>query len=402
MYLEVKRSSSHGSSSSLLLPSGYDVLGSSSYSKTNVMYSRNRKANIALVVSILTLCTVCLVHAFFVLKGLITRVSQDEHVSHVVSDHGPHSRITPVKLESESSFRSTIRLCLPNLSKKCQTYIPEDRQRVAILAPKGEFGNWIFKWASKVVDTKLASTAKMDLQLVSNVPPYGYGKTHGWTKLIRILPRSLMLGAADALRGSLLLGQAQDSLTLRDLKATLRQLLRYHCRISHLAAHTAVLTFDMDLMSRAPYTASESILSFLNITAIDHGEVEDADMEQKESSDDRGRYFMREQDIMAKSNNVEAYAASLLTWIEQHEQVDIQKELNAVLQEELEISKNFTKWPCESFWTTGDGPNHIDMSAFSERVAHSLAPNCKAPFTSCGVKKDQCEQDGDPFCKTKP
>jgi hypothetical protein len=399
MYLEAKRSSSHGSSSSLHLPSGYDMLVSSSRSKPYYLHSPNRKANIALLVIIVTLCLACLAHASFVLWGQITRVAQYEHLSHVVAEHGPHSRITPVKLEAEPYFRSTVRLCMPNLSKKCQTYMPEDRQRVAILAPKGDFGNWIFKWASKVIDTKLGSTTNMDIQLVSHVPPYGYGKTHGWTKIIRILPRSLMLGAADAIRGSLLLGQTQDSLTLRDLKATLRQLLRYHCRISHLAAHTAVLTFDMDLMSRAPYTASESILSFLNITAIDHGEVEDPDIEQKESSDDRGRYFMREQDIIAKSNDVESYAASLLTWIEQHEQVSITKELDIVLREELEISKNFTKWPCESFWTSGDGPNNLALSPFSERVAHSLAPNCKAPFTSCGVKKDQCEQDGDPFCK---
>jgi hypothetical protein len=404
MYLNSKGSS--GTNSSLLVPAGYDT---SHTTTTTVPTKRrttahpssvpNRKANIALIVILLGLSTACLVHAWYVLGHQVERSNKSEHNLHVMADHEPKERVTPVKLSLEEQFRKTVKSCIPTLNKKCQTYIPKDTPRVAILAPPGDFGDWIFQWASKVVDTKMGSTAKMDLQLISHVPPYGYGKTHGWTKLVRVLPRSLMLGAADAIRGSLLLGQTQHDLTLNDLKAATRQLLRYQCRISHLAAHTAVLTLEMDTLARVPYIAGEGLLNFLNITAISHGEMEDPDMERKEDSDDVGRYFMRAQDVIARSNHVESFAASLLTWIEQHEQRNVKQELDQVLQDELMLSANFSKWPCDSFWTTGDGIDGLQLSAFGRRLAQSLAPDCNAPYTSCGVKKDRCEQDGDALCK---
>jgi hypothetical protein len=209
-----------------------------------------------------------------------------------------------------------------------------------------------------------------------------------------------MLGAADAIRGSLKLGQTQNELTLRDLKAALRQLLRYHCRISHLAAHTAVLTLEMDLLASAPYVASEGVLNFLNITAVQHGEREDEDVDAQEDSDDLGKYYTtREQDVLAMSSHVQAFASSLLTWIERHEQVNIQEQLQDVLEEELLLSKNFTKWPCGSMWTTGDGPHGTDLSPFARRLAQSLAPDCNGKYTSCPVKGDRCEQVGDVRCK---
>ena len=391
---------------SLAVPSGYseyDVSYSGSKQRSTLSKPKgqvlNRKANTALVVILFGLSAACLFHVWYVLRNQLEDSARSEHDLHVMEEHELKALVEPVKLEWENSFRGTVKSCLPTLNKMCQTYIPKDIPRVAILAPPGDFGNWIFKWAAAVIDTKLGSTAKMDLQLISHVPPYGYGKTHGWTKLIRIIPRTLMLGAADAIRGSLQLGQTQRDLTLRDLKAALRQVVRYHCRVSHLAAHTAVLSLDMSTLAQVPYVASEGLLRFLNITAIEHGEMEDPDMEVKEDSHDVGKFFEREQDIIAMSNNFESFAASLLTWIEQHEEVSVKEELDLVLKEELTKSTNFSKWPCESLWTTGDGPNGLDLSPFGRRLAQSLAPDCDAPFTACSVKKDRCEQSGDAFCK---
>ena len=400
MYLYAKGAGT--GSHPLSVPSGYSEYDASNDRSKQVTRSTqviNRKANIALMVILLGLCAACLFHLWFVLGRQLEGSAKTEHDMHVMEEHELKAPVEVVKLDWEDSFRGSVKTCLPTLNKMCQTYIANGIPRVAILAPPGDFGDWIFKWASKVVDTKLGSTAKMDLQLVSHVPPYGYGKTHGWTKLIRILPRTLMLGAADAIRGSLQLGQTQRDLTLRDLKAALRQVVRYHCRISHLAAHTAVLTLDMNSLAQVPYVASEGLLMFLNITAIDHGEMEDPDMEQKEDSHDAGRFFQREQDIIATSNNFESFAASLLTWIERHEEVNVKDELDLVLKEELTRSTNFSTWPCESLWTTGDGPNGLDLSPFGRRLAQSLAPDCDAPFTTCSVKKDRCEQAGDVFCK---
>jgi hypothetical protein len=401
--------SASNSRSNLMIPSGYDAnsksaLTSRSRHAANMkMTKSNRRANAALIVIILCLSLASLLHAGLVVSRQMKALDDTEHVQDVIYNHEPRDKaVAPKKLPLEAQvFSRTVKSCLPNLNSKCQTYVHENNiPRVAILAPPGDFGDWIFRWASKVVDTRLGSTVKMDMQLVSSVPPYGYGKTHGWTKIIRILPRSLMLGAADAIRGSLKLGQTQNELTLRDLKAALRQLLRYHCRISHLAAHTAVLTLEMDILASTPYVATEVVLNFLNITAVQHGEREEDDIDVLEDSDDLGKYYTtREQDVVAMSNHVQAFASSLLTWIERHEQVNVQEQLQDVLKEELLLSKNFTKWPCGSMWTTGDGPQGTDLSPFARKLAQSLAPNCNGKYTSCPVKGDRCEEAGDVLCK---
>ena len=406
-----KRSRHQPRNQPLLIPAGFDMAmagppSSSSRIRAPKQQQQqqqlNRKANVALVAILVGLSAACLFHAWYFLEHQMAYADKNEHDMAVVANHEPKERVAPVKLELEAAFRKTVKCCIPTLSKKCQTYIPANGiPRVAILAPPGDFGDWIFKWALKVLDTKLGKSAKMDLQLISHVPPYGYGKSHGWTKIIRILPRSLMLGAADAIRGSLKLGQTQHDLTLRDLKAALRQFVRYHCRVSHLAAHTAVLLMEMDTLSFAPHVASEGLLNFLNISAISRGEMEDPDIDRMEESDDIGNYMLEEQDIIATSNNVQSFAASLLTWIEQHEQVNVKEELDKVLLDELQLSNDFSKWPCESLWTTGDGPNGLDLSVHGQRLAQSLAPDCNAPYTECSVKKDRCEQVGDAFCKKK-
>jgi hypothetical protein len=425
---------------------------------------RDRRNEIVLVVIVMGLCIACLLHGWYVHTTVIQDSAQREHDLQVVLDQVPKvgrrkkhgdtpkkslgsssnqgaERISsndeeeqeveeqfsissthsgPSHLPLESIFRRSIRSCLPNINLQCQTYVPhhlDDKKqsssssaRVALLAPPGDLGDWIFRWVSQLVDSiptsYLGDHVQMDLQRVTHVPPYGYAETHGWTKVLRVLPRSLLLGAADAIRGTLVLGQTQQSLSLRDLKMALRQILRYHCRISDLATHTAVLTFDMDTLVETPYVARQAVLRFLNVTAVERGEMlpihrHDDLLVDEEGADEssQGIQVMNEQDVMATSTNVESYAMSLLTWIEQHEQIDVIHELNRVLRHELELSANFTKWPCESFWSTGDGPHGLDLSDFGRRLAESLAPDCESQFSKCIIQKDHCEHVGDPLCK---
>jgi hypothetical protein len=156
----------------------------------------------------------------------------------------------------------------------------------------------------------------------------------------------------------------------------------------------------MDLLALTPYIASDGVLNFLNITAVLHGEAEQEGIDEIEDSDDESRMSaLRDDEIIAMSNNLQSYAASLLTWVARHEHVDVKKTLNAVLKEELELSSNFTKWPCESFWTSGEGPSKTELSDFSRRLAASLSPDCNAKYSSCSVKRDKCEHAGDPVCK---
>ena len=77
---------------------------------------------------------------------------------------------------------------------------------------------------------------------------------------------------------------------------------------------------------------------------------------------------------------------------------DILKILDAVLLDEMKISKNLTAWPCESFWTVGEPDNRLEISPIIRSISKAMSPNCDAPHTSCFVKRDKCEFNGDGKC----
>ena len=301
----------------------------------------------------------------------------------------PVQKILTVALSSENTFLSTIRSCIPANNTKCMQYIPPgtNAQRIAVLVPPGEFGRWMISWIVRTVWETFGHEQSEKLQLIpiSHIPPYGYGKTHGWTKMIRILPSSLMLGAADAIRSSLDLNQSQTDITLDDLKSSFRMLIRWHCRISHVAAHTSVLTLDMKDFNIDPLVAAKKLVKFVNPSSTDV--TQEAELVDITADDDEsGNGFL-----------VNGYATGLLTWVQQSSERNVVKELDEVLNEELKLSDNLSAWPCESLWSTGEGGGK--PSPMASKLAAKLSPNCTADYTTCVVKKDRCEQAADPICK---
>ena len=387
----------------------------------------NRQADLALVVVLVFLSFISIAHCLYATQRLLSLQNYHTHMDRVMGHHMPHSPVAVDTLPLESRFRQTVRTCIPTLSPhKCPEPI-HDVHNVALVAPPGEFSQWIFDWAQGVIqDSELGLTTHMHISLVSHVPPLAVH--HGYTKVIRILPQSLLLGAADALRGTLELGKTPQVLRLADLKASLLLLLRYHCRISQMALHTPVLTLDMNTVARAPRIAREGLLNFLNITARDHGEwsltkLEKIEQEDQANSRDTAglfeKYREKDMELLESSQSLQSYASSLLTWISKNEHVQIQTELNKVLQDELESSDDFSR--CHSFW------NITDMSVFSRILAMSLAPDCtttagaittttiadggvgggglrdtsKRPSV-CTHPRDLCEEKGDAICKGRP
>ena len=73
------------------------------------------------------------------------------------------------------------------------------------------------------------------------------------------------------------------------------------------------------------------------------------------------------------------------------------EDLKEVLQNELDSTDNLKKWPCKSLWDL-EGLQE-DGSDVTSRMAKKLVPDCSAPFTTCGVKRDRCEERGDVLCK---
>eukprot|EP00539_Tryblionella_compressa_P018495 CAMPEP_0178876318 /NCGR_PEP_ID=MMETSP0747-20121128/10230_1 /TAXON_ID=913974 /ORGANISM="Nitzschia punctata, Strain CCMP561" /LENGTH=120 /DNA_ID=CAMNT_0020543865 /DNA_START=121 /DNA_END=486 /DNA_ORIENTATION=- len=77
---------------------------------------------------------------------------------------------------------------------------------------------------------------------------------------------------------------------------------------------------------------------------------------------------------------------------------DVLRILDDVLLDEMKLSKNLTAWPCESFWTVGEPGNRLQLSPVISRISKAMSPNCSANFTSCFVKRDKCEFNGDGKC----
>lgn len=212
------------------------------------------------------------------------------------------------------------------------------------------------------------------------------------------MPQPLILGATSALIANMEVGQTLHSITVDDLRASLRQQIRYHCRASHVAAHTALWSIDLKtLFDLSIDDLIQQIQIFLGLEKDDfHDEIK----ESKHGAAEDG--LVPPENMESLISVMSSKGASLLTHAQIALQGSILKELDDVLMEEMRISKNLTAWPCESLWTVGDrAKDPLEISPLVARIAQSMSPNCTAPFTSCFVKRDLCEAKGDGQCRGK-
>jgi hypothetical protein len=297
------------------------------------------------------------------------------------------------ELKHEKQFHDSIRSCLPANEKKCKTYIPDAAsgskrvQRVALIALPGDVRSSLALRLDhlKQLHNERATEAdpEIDVILRASVPPYGYGKTHGLTRIVRIHPRPLALEATTALQSALdsSEGMVMTSITLADLKAALRLVLRFHCRLSHVSAHTAILSLQMnDLRSDGGSVATKQLQAFVS-PASEEGTALNHQYEQPIAS-------------------AEGFASQLLSHLQKEYGVDVWKVMDDVLVDELNKTKNFSAWPCLSFWAVGDEPNVFDLSPIVQRIARAVSPDClNDALANCWVGRDKCEAHGDGPCQ---
>jgi hypothetical protein len=178
-------------------------------------------------------------------------------------------RLVVKELEHEYIFRETIKSCLKS---NCKRFIPEvdgeSRQRVAFVTPPGlaPLSKTIYSLMESITHQRNRDDptgATIDLIERSSVPPYGYGKTHGLTAIVRLIPHPLLLEVIGALQGVLKPGESHHAITLQDIKAGLRQILRYHCRLSAVAAHTALLSVSYTSLSTSLAAVTTLVQDFL-------------------------------------------------------------------------------------------------------------------------------------------
>jgi hypothetical protein len=242
--------------------------------------------------------------------------------------------------------------------------------------------------------------------------PYGYGKNHGYTRIIRIVPQPLLLGATDTLRAALQSSSSlsMNEITLNDLKAALRQQIRYHCRLNHVAAHTAMWTIGVEdfVEIERPWLV-ETAQGFFGLDSDQEDLFNEVNAEYEsagaDDDDESNHGFIEgedDDDSLAKLSQIYAEGSRVMGLLQikvKNATNDIFKILDDVLLDEMRLSKNLTAWPCESFWTVGEPGNRLEISPIISSISKAMSPNCTAPHTSCFVKKDKCEARGDGKCK---
>lgn len=241
--------------------------------------------------------------------------------------------------------------------------------------------------------------------------PYGYGKTHGYTRIIRTPPQPLLIGATDTLKTAAQSSSPPMSLsdiTLNDLKASLRQQIRYHCRLNHVAAHTAMWTLGMeDFADTGKDWLVEKAQEFLGLD-LDQDDLVNqvvAEYDKLDTGDEKATEDEEEDNALDILNHMYLDGAKLMNLVRIRKTMKkktpsfIMKELDDVLMDEMKISRNLTKWPCESFWTVGEPGNRLQLSPIIRSIAKAISPDCKAPHTSCFVRRDKCEAKGDGECR---
>jgi hypothetical protein len=218
--------------------------------------------------------------------------------------------------------------------------------------------------------------------------------------------------------------------TMADVMMTTRQILRWQCRVSHIAAHTAVLSIPMvdffmdndksgddddavDIASSSTSSGKsyDAILqAFVQSCPLDTPETEkELAQRRQEEEDQQHEETVRTRDDDNDDEHTQdddRLGMAEATWSDARHRillhlggvVKVVKVMDDVLLDELDRSKNFTKWPCLSFWGTDTDP---PLSATSRRLAQALSPDCEGgdPYANCFVARDRCESRGDAACR---
>lgn len=303
-------------------------------------------------------------------------------------------------LINENRFINTLKSC-PDVKKcghhKVSTNNDKNKiqmvQRVAIISPPSVTYDMLvstiesallvyYNFDSKTMDTEI------EVISTSHVPPYGYGSNHGYTKIIRVISGSLLVDMM-----SWWVKTSNGSWDIETLQQALMLIIRWHCRLSHVAAHTTM--YNLNISSNNILQEVKNVFKLI----VDDPEQELSDATEKRLKEERLQKAYR----TIEDSNFDLLVPSLLT--DTNKEIhklfldsDNHKILSQVLLKELEATNDLKKWPCLSFWDTSSNDNK-NIAPFAKQLAQQFIPDCSAPFTKCGVKRDRCEVKGDAECK---
>lgn len=170
-------------------------------------------------------------------------------------DNSQFSRLRKAK----ENFERTIRSCLGSYCMDERFPDPNNLegdkiQRIGILSPDNRFDWQKFADSVQLLDVK-RNGAKPRVIASTHVPAYGYGRNHGWSKIVRIVD-DIDIQAYLLLKHNKVNDHFMDLFGVQvsyvwnlilicfvnHILSQIRQLLRWHCRLNHVAAHTSMLT----------------------------------------------------------------------------------------------------------------------------------------------------------------
>ena len=309
--------------------------------------------------------------------------------------------------------------------RECLRHVPiikgslegqQQKPRIGILFPPGAISYRAANWISSMLEST-SQAAKMDINVIvtSQVPVYGYGKSHGFTKLIRLNALPLSLGALDSYVYSKIGAEGGDNGVEQLLKLfhpaslpsskpvnieKIMQLnMRWQCRLSHVSAHTSMLTLLLDDLLQDPKAVLEEILQFVwrddwqwqgKSDGRQHSNTADLDLKASSLIQRDMKSKLSELSELLKISSLVVGKAVAL--VEQDH--SFRKDNQEAFADEMRRSKDMTSWPCPSFWEGVNGDETLTS------IASQMVPNCRDddPFVNCSVNRDRCEVKRDPVC----
>lgn len=318
-------------------------------------------------------------------KPITTLKHQSEEALQLL-DNG---KIRPMSSDSErlSKYRSIIsKECFPGRddaqgeinpttkkNRECLRFVPKDsKPRIGILITPGFIANALGSWIkTALVYLSGLSGNEIEIVITHHVPKYGYGKSHGWSKLIRVNTESLALMDTflyEKLRESSeeatveVLERSNSFKTIPiptkpELQSMLKLLLRWQCRISHVTAHTSLISISLHGILKDPVKVIEKIYQFVfennwewgGKAAMPWKDIDPMneamnfiDSEKTHTPD--SSYLRRAIEEVVLVRGVAEDFLGNLNGNTTH--LDIE----AAFNEEMILSKDLTVWPCPSFW----------------------------------------------------
>jgi len=273
-------------------------------------------------------------------------------------------------LELELQFESTLKSCLSSYCFDEPVLVDGKKaNRIGFLAPPYSGSETLIAMLNKAARKDLVATGTIENS--THVPAYGYGKNHGWTRIVRLVRRVVPHALATLNSAG---ATTTTSTELFDLQV--RQLVRWQCRLSHVAAHTKMLTVFMDDVILRPVIELDKILSFVGIRA--------ARSDLVEASNAFGRQLQADLDMHGVDYNPTSHAViEHLDVLPQH----LVETALASLESEMTTTDTLAKWPCKSF---RELEKKLPNSPLSLPIpAKELAADCGSPKVVCSVPYDQ-------------